>query len=69
MGEVTHLSLSFGPYSGVAIKPVDEYWKVVEGLKGQFLHFCDEKHLAAFLKEKIKNAKLILATANSKAPF
>ena len=53
IGEKVHISMSFGRFSGIAIPPsVLEFgrWKIMHSVEDTFMHFCDEKHLAAWWK-------------------
>jgi len=59
MGNKKHISLVCGQYSGIAMPPKTDkdYWKVVNSLQAQFLHFCGVKCIAGFFRDLIKTAK------------
>lgn len=57
IGNKTHLSLSFGPYSGVSIPPSkSKQWLVVNSLQGKFTHFCSTEHLKKFFDTIVKGS-------------
>ena len=63
LGPKKHISLSFGPYSGIAVPPTIEdmalegiggrklKWGIRENLQSKFLHFCNGKCIGAYFKE------------------
>lgn len=63
IGNKTHISLSFGDYSGIAIPPCPEgvaNWCVVGNLRNQFMHFCKTecmKKMFDSMVSKVEKAK------------
>lgn len=57
IGESKHVSLSFGPHSGIAVPPkrvrevantVERTWRIPHDMKGMFLHFCSTEDLKKY---------------------
>lgn len=51
IGKVPHISIHIAQYAGW-VKPPK--WKHKKQLENRPFHFCDEKHLGAFLKTNAK---------------
>lgn len=61
-GDVKHISLTFGPHSGIAFPPDpkskaggNSYWHVRRNLQSQFLHFCNGTCIGRYFAALMKN--------------
>lgn len=58
IGDIKHISLNLGSFSGIANPPKKEKTKrwVVYGI-GKFAHFCSTEHMKEFFDKKMKEVK------------